>query len=110
MGNNEATEVKGRGTMSISTISSIKTILEVLYTPNMSQILLSVVQMLDNNYSIHFKKHERVVSQPFGLELFYVMKRNKIFLVIWEKQLSMLTLLLHTNVQTYSTKGLVSSI
>ena len=58
VGNGEAVEVKGRGTVSISTISGIKTISDVLYTPDMSQNLLSVGQMLENNYSLHFKNRE----------------------------------------------------
>ena len=58
MGNHEAVEVKGRGTVSISTILGIKTNPNVLYTPDMSQNLLSVGQMLENNYSLHFKNRE----------------------------------------------------
>ena len=56
--NGEAVEVKGRGTVSISTISGIKTIFDVLYTPDMSKNLLSVGQMLETNYSLHFKDPE----------------------------------------------------
>ena len=40
--NGKAVEVKGRGTMSISTISGIITFSNVLYTPDMSQTLLTV--------------------------------------------------------------------
>ena len=58
VGNGEAVEVKGRGTVSISTISGIKTIFDVLYTPDMSKNLLSVGQMLETNYSLHFKDPE----------------------------------------------------
>ena len=82
MGNGEAVEVKGRGTVSISTILGIKTNPNVLYTPDMSQNLLSVGQMLENNYSLHFKNRECVVSDPSGVELFYVKMSNK---VDWEK-------------------------
>lgn len=35
----------------------------------MNQNLLSVGQMLEKNYSPHFKNHECVVSDPFGIEL-----------------------------------------
>ena len=58
MGNSEALEVKGRGTVSILTIPGIKTIFYDLYTHDMSQNLLSVGQMLENNYSLHFKNRE----------------------------------------------------
>ena len=58
MGNGEAIEVKGRSTVSTSTISGIKTIFDVLYTPDMSKNLLSVGQMLETNYSLHFKDPE----------------------------------------------------
>lgn len=71
--------------MSISTISGIKTILDVLYTPNMSQNLLSVGQRLENKYSQHFMSRECVVSDPFGVELFYVNMDDKIFQLIWRK-------------------------
>ena len=64
VGNGEAVKVKSRGTVSISTISGIKTIPDVLYTPDMSQNLLSVGQMLENNYSLHFKNRECVVFYP----------------------------------------------
>ena len=108
--NGKAVEVKGRGTVSISTISGIKTITDVLYTPDMSQNLLSFGQMLENNYSLHFKNRECVVSDPSGVELFYVKMSNKMFSVDWEKRTSRLTLLLHKHVQTYAKKGLVTSI
>ncbi|XP_069147117.1 uncharacterized protein [Solanum lycopersicum] len=85
VGNDEAVEVKGRGTMSISIISCIKTISDVLYTPNMSQNLLMVGQMVENNYSLHFKNIECVVFDPYGVELFYVKTSNKMFSVYWEK-------------------------
>ena len=83
MGNGEAVEVKGRGTVSVSTISGIKTISDVLYTPDMSQNLLSVGQMLENNYSPHFKNRECVVCNPSGVELFYVKMSHRMFSVDW---------------------------
>ncbi|XP_069150723.1 uncharacterized protein [Solanum lycopersicum] len=85
VGNGEAVEVNGRGTVSISTISGIKTISNVLYIPDMRQILLSVGQMLENNYSLHFKNRECVASDPSGVELFYVKMSNRMFSVDWEK-------------------------
>ena len=85
VGNSETVEVKGRGTVSISTISGIKTISDVLYTPDMSQNLLSVGQMLENNYSLYFKNRECVVSDPSEVELFYVKMSNRMFSVDWEK-------------------------
>ena len=76
IGNGEAVEFKGIGTVSISTILGINTIPDVLYTLDMSKNLLSVGKMLDNNYYLHFKNRECVVSSPFGVELFYVNKGN----------------------------------
>lgn len=117
VGNSEAVEVKGRGTVSISTISGIKTISDVLYTPDMSQNLLSVGQMLENNYSLYFKNRECVVSDPSGVELFYVKMSNIMFSIDWEKiteQAYTITSQTCTNlwhkIQTYGTKGLVTSI
>ncbi|XP_015159114.1 uncharacterized protein [Solanum tuberosum] len=85
VGNGKAVEVKGKGTMFISTISGIQTIPDVLYTPDMSQNLLSAGQMLENNYSLHFKNCECVVSNPSGVNLFYVKMSNIMFSVDWEK-------------------------
>ena len=51
----------------------------------MSQNLLSVGQMLENNYSLHFKNRECVVSDPSEVELFYVKMSNRMFSVDWEK-------------------------
>lgn len=50
VGNGRVVEVKGRGTMSIAIISGIKSIPNILYVPDMSQNLLSIGQMFENNY------------------------------------------------------------
>lgn len=82
VGNDEVVEVKGRGTVSISIESGIKIIPGVLYTPNMIQNLLSVGQMLENNYLLHFMNRECVVSDISGVKLFCAKMSNKIFLVV----------------------------
>ena len=41
--------------------------------------------MFENNYSLHFKNRECVVSNPSGVELFYVKMSNRMFSVDWEK-------------------------
>uniref|UniRef100_A0A3Q7G3W0 GAG-pre-integrase domain-containing protein n=1 Tax=Solanum lycopersicum TaxID=4081 RepID=A0A3Q7G3W0_SOLLC len=41
--------------------------------------------MLEKNYSLHFQNRECVVSDPSGVELFYVKMSNRIFSVDWEK-------------------------
>ena len=51
----------------------------------MSQNLVSVVQMLENNYSLYIKNRECVVFYPSGVQLFYVKMSNKMFLVNWKK-------------------------
>ena len=51
----------------------------------MSQNLLSVGQIIENNYSLQFKNRECVVFYPSGVELFYVKMSNKMFLVNWKK-------------------------
>lgn len=85
MGNDEAVEVKGRATTPISTISGIKTIPDVLYTPNMSQKNFSVGKMLENNYSPLFKNCECVVSDPCGVKLFYEYEQQNVFQLIGRK-------------------------
>jgi len=58
VGNGEFLEVKGRGSVNVQTISGIKIIPDVLFIPEISQHLLSVGQMMEKNYSLHFKDHK----------------------------------------------------
>ncbi|XP_031256355.1 uncharacterized protein LOC116114354 [Pistacia vera] len=55
IGNGGFVEVKGRGEVAIPTPSGTKYISNVLYVPEINQSLLSVGQMLEKNYSLHFQ-------------------------------------------------------
>lgn len=69
MGNEELLEVKGRGSIAVSTILGIS---NVLYIPDISQNMLSVGKMLEKNYSLHFKDRKCTIFYPSGVELFCV--------------------------------------
>jgi len=85
VGNGEFLKVKGKGSVAVLTNSGIKTIPDVLYIPDISQNLLSVGQMLEKNYSLHFKDHKCTIVDPSGVELFCVKMNNRSFVVNWEK-------------------------
>ena len=55
MGNGAMVTSKGKGTVFIQTKKSQRQIKDVCYVPNLDQNLLSVPQMMENGYSIHFQ-------------------------------------------------------
>ena len=55
LGNGALVEVKGKGTIAIETKKGRRFIKNVLIVPNLQQNFLSVGQMIQNGYSIHFE-------------------------------------------------------
>lgn len=55
LGDGNLVEAKGRGTISINTKKGTKYIQNVLLVPSLQQNLLSVGQMIQNGYSLHFE-------------------------------------------------------
>jgi len=71
--------------MAVETLSSIKYISDVLFVPEMNQSLLSVGQMMEKNYSLHFKNMKCTIFYRFGSKLMIVEMRGKSFPVEWKK-------------------------
>ncbi|XP_031283970.1 uncharacterized protein LOC116142693 [Pistacia vera] len=69
VGNGELLEVKGKGDVAIQTKIGTKLIADVLFVPKISLSLLSVGQMLEKNYSLHFKDLTCVILESDGTEL-----------------------------------------
>ncbi|TXG63370.1 hypothetical protein EZV62_010364 [Acer yangbiense] len=55
LGNGALVEVKGKGTIAVETNKGRRFIKNVLLVPNLQQNLLSVGQMIQNGYSLHFE-------------------------------------------------------
>lgn len=85
-GNGELVETKGKGTVAIETKKGTRLIKDILLVPSLDQNLLSVGQMMENGYSLHFEKN---VCQIYDLknnqEIAEVkMGRNTNFHVHWQ--------------------------
>lgn len=55
MGNGVLVQVQGKGTIGIETKKGTKFIWDVLLVPDLEQNLLSVGQLVEHGYSIHFE-------------------------------------------------------
>ena len=66
-------------------LSGIKYISDVLFVPKINQSLLSVGQMMEKNYSLHFKDMKCTIFDPYGSKLMIVEMRGKSFPVEWKR-------------------------
>ena len=55
LGNGAFVEAKGKGTISVQTTQGTKYISDVLLVPNLKSNLLSVGQMIEHGYILHFE-------------------------------------------------------
>jgi transposase InsO family protein len=55
MGNGEMVEVKGKGSIGVQTKKGRKVMHDVLFVPDLNQNLLSLGQLLEHGYSLHFR-------------------------------------------------------
>jgi len=85
VGNEQHVEVKGKGVVVVETLSGIKYISDVLFVPEINQSLLSVGQMMEKNYSLHFKDMKCTTFDPFGSKSMIVEMKRKSFLVEWKR-------------------------
>ncbi|WJX17654.1 hypothetical protein P8452_07542 [Trifolium repens] len=85
IGNGEHVDVKGKGVVAVETPSCIKYISEVLFVPEINQSLLSVGQMMEKNYSLHFKYKKCTILDPIGSKLMTVEMRGKSFPIEWKQ-------------------------
>ncbi|GKV32940.1 hypothetical protein SLEP1_g41503 [Rubroshorea leprosula] len=85
LGNGELVEVKGKGTVTVNTPTGIRYICDVLYVPYLSQNLISVGQLLENDYSVHFHDECVDVVDKLGVKLFTAGMNHRNFSVDWSQ-------------------------
>ncbi|KAL4271407.1 hypothetical protein GQ457_13G027700 [Hibiscus cannabinus] len=78
-------EVEGKGDAAVETSSGTKIISDVLFVPEISQSLLSVGQLLEKNYNLHF--HDRVcdVFDKNGVKMLTVKMIERSFPIKWKQ-------------------------
>ena len=69
----------------VETSSGIKFIYDVLYVPQIDQNLLSVPQMLEKKYALHFENMSCIIIDPSGNEIMRVKMKDKSFQVNWKQ-------------------------
>ncbi|XP_031259269.1 uncharacterized protein LOC116117370 [Pistacia vera] len=79
VGNGEFVAVKGRGDIAVQTKSVIKLIPNVLYVPSLSHNLLSVRQMMERKYALHFQDQFCTILDSERNELMKVRMMGKSF-------------------------------
>ncbi|KAL4291703.1 hypothetical protein GQ457_14G023770 [Hibiscus cannabinus] len=85
IGDGSFVEVKGKGDAVVETSSGTKIISDVLFVPEISQSLLSVGQLLEKNYNLHF--HDRVcdVFDKNGVKMLTVKMIERSFPIKWKQ-------------------------
>jgi hypothetical protein len=76
IGNGELLSAQGRGTVAISTSDGIKYLSDVLYVPHIDQNLISVGQLLENDFKIVFEDQHSFIYDQRGRNLFRVKMRG----------------------------------
>ena len=79
IGNGEYLEVKGKGTVAITSYEGTKFVSDVLFVPKIDQNLLSVGQLLDKGYKVLFENKQCLIKDANGRDLFNVKMKGKIF-------------------------------
>jgi len=79
IGNGDYIEVKGLGDIVINTSSGTRTISDVLYVPEIVQILLSVGQLLEKGYAIVLKDKTCEVFDTTSIKLMSIKMNGKSF-------------------------------
>jgi predicted aspartyl protease len=79
IGNGQNIAVKGKGTIAIVSCSGTKLISDVLYVPEIDQNLLSVGQLIEKGFKVHFEDKHCLIKDASGQEMFKVKMRGKSF-------------------------------
>ena len=79
IGNGEHLEVKGKGTVAITSYEGTKFIPDVLFVPKIDQNLLSVGQLLNKGYKVLFENKQCLIKDASGKDLFNVKMKGKSF-------------------------------
>ncbi|EOY19823.1 Uncharacterized protein TCM_045180 [Theobroma cacao] len=85
IGNGDFLLIFGVGTVRVQTLDGLQSISNVFYELDVSQNLLSVRHLLDDNYELVFKDKACTVKDPTGVELLTVGMKNKCFPLDWMK-------------------------
>jgi len=84
IGNGQYVEVKGKWVVAVETLSSIKYILDILFVPEINQSFLSVGQMMEKKYFLHFKDMKCTIFYSSESKLMIVEMIGKSFPVEWK--------------------------
>jgi hypothetical protein len=79
IGNGDYISVKGKGTIAIATNSGTKTILDVLYVPDIDQNLLSVGQLIEKGFKVTFEDQCCLIYDAAGQKILQIKMRGKSF-------------------------------
>ena len=101
MGNGEMVKSEGKGTITIQTKKGAKHIKDVLYVPNLDQNLLSVPQMMQNGYSIHFEGDTCDIYDPEGNNIACIKMLQKCFPIQWQYKIQEKSMQAKTNELTW---------
>ena len=85
IGNGEFIEVQGKGDVAVETPIGTKLISYVLYVSEINQSLLSVEQMLENDYSLKFQDKSCIIYDQFRSKILTIAMRDKSFSVCFGK-------------------------
>ncbi|XP_060182940.1 uncharacterized protein LOC132612881 [Lycium barbarum] len=79
IGNGDQILIEGKGTVVIKTSSGNKTILDVLYVPNIDQNLLSICQLVEKRFKVSFEDKHCFINDVTGKEILKIKMRGKNF-------------------------------
>ncbi|GKV19872.1 hypothetical protein SLEP1_g30072 [Rubroshorea leprosula] len=84
LGNGDVKEVKGKRVVGVQTPAGTKLIYDVLYVLDISQNLISVGQLLENKFALHFHDNMCDVVDESSVILFSVKMSDRNFPVEWK--------------------------
>ena len=90
IGNGDFISVKGKGTVSIESLTGLKYISDVLYVPDIDQNLLSVAQLVEKGFKVIFEENWCLIKDAKGKDVFRVKMRAKSYALnlMEEKQIA----------------------
>ena len=79
IGNREYISARGKRTVAIESLSSLKLIPDALFVPNIDQNLLSVGQLLEKGFKVLFEDKFYMIKDANGKNVFKIKMRGKSF-------------------------------
>ena len=76
IGNGQHIAIKGNNIIAIASCSGTKLISDVLYIPEIDQNLLSVGQLLEKGFQVHFEEKYYLIKDASGQEMFKIKMRG----------------------------------